>query len=75
MKKMINAIVKELQKRWAEEGNGCEITMKRTGKVFCVWIQNPGTYQITDKRNIWMKETYCKTFNTLEELAEEIMSL
>lgn len=72
---MKESIKQELIRRAKAEGNGFIITMKRTGRKYSVYFQENGKYLITDKYNIWMKETYKKTFSTLDGLAAEICGL
>lgn len=72
---MVERIIRELERRWAAEGNGITITMKSTNKSFECWVQNDGHYLITDKTSIWDKETVHIRTNTIKELAEAIITL
>lgn len=66
--------IEAIKKKWNEYGNGSVIE-HNNGKRYELWVQEDGHFLISDKVNIWMEETYCKRFNTIEELAQEIMSL
>lgn len=71
---MVKKIVEEIKRRFKKEGNGFIISHKN-GNKYSIYAQEDGHFLITDKVTIWNKETYCKIFNTIEDLAKELINL